>query len=68
MAGKSKDGNSITIVLANYDESRFNEEFKDPRSPSEQARDIPVFRRFKLTLKNLPWNSKDAAGPGKIRG
>jgi len=59
MGGKSKDGGSITIVLANYDENEFNEEFKDPVSPSEQARDIPAFRRFRLTLKNLPWNSND---------
>ena len=48
MAGKSKDGDSVNIVLANYDEYEFDQLYKDPPSPSQQSKDLPTYKGYKI--------------------
>jgi hypothetical protein len=63
VAGKSADGNSVTVVLANYDEPSYLEAYPEPNAPAMgnnppkayQTDGLSTYTRFALKITNLPW-------------
>jgi hypothetical protein len=60
LGGKSRDGNSVTIVLASYDENGYRHSYRHPApDPPRQSANTKVYRQYNLNIKNLPWSQKD---------
>jgi hypothetical protein len=62
LAGKSRDANSVTIVLANYDEYGYRHVYHHPGPEPNKPRqsvNAKVYREYKINLKNLPWGQAD---------
>lgn len=68
IAGKSKDGSKVTIVLVNYDSGKVQKLLKGPPIAEDEYKHIlrklsisgfTTFEAYKLLFKNISWSSKD---------
>jgi hypothetical protein len=61
LAGRAKDGSSLVIVIAGYDQLAFLSAYPDSSCyPEPQSLGLCAYKDYTVTLKNLPWNNQEA--------